>query len=110
MITGDNLVSPAGAGTTCVRSSSALTIISWVKSEHHGVDGEWRVERPGVSWDVLDSVAKAAVEMGIPMTPDFNTGDNTRRWLLPRQSEAWLALVVGAWLPEASAASRQLAS
>jgi choline dehydrogenase len=47
------------------------------ESEHHGVDGEWRVERPGVSWDVLDSVAKAAVEMGIPMTPDFNTGDNT---------------------------------
>ena len=42
--------------------------------EHHGVDGEWRVERPGVSRDVLDSVAKAAVEMGIPMTPDFNTG------------------------------------
>jgi len=26
---------------------------------------------------VLDSVARAAVEMGIPMTPDFNTGDNT---------------------------------
>jgi choline dehydrogenase-like flavoprotein len=30
------------------------------ESEHHGVGGEWRVERPG-----------------IPMTPDFNTGDNT---------------------------------
>jgi choline dehydrogenase len=47
------------------------------ESEHHGVGGEWRVERPGVRWDVLDTVAKAAVEMGIPMTPDFNTGDNT---------------------------------
>ena len=47
------------------------------ESEHHGVGGEWRVERPGVRWDVLDNVAKAAVEMGIPMTPDFNTGDNT---------------------------------
>src|SRR6267142_1909031 len=47
------------------------------ESEHHGVGGEWRVEPPGVRWDVLDSVAKAAVEMGIPMTPDFNTGDNT---------------------------------
>jgi choline dehydrogenase len=47
------------------------------ETEHHGVGGEWRVERPGVRWDVLDSVAKAAVEMGIPMTPDFNTGDNT---------------------------------
>ncbi|SDN43262.1 GMC family oxidoreductase [Afipia sp. GAS231] len=47
------------------------------ESEHHGVGGEWRVEPPGVRWDVLDSVTKAAVEMGIPMTPDFNTGDNT---------------------------------
>jgi choline dehydrogenase-like flavoprotein len=26
---------------------------------------------------VLDNVAKAAVEMGVPATPDFNTGDNT---------------------------------
>ena len=47
------------------------------ESEHHGVGGEWRVERPGVKWDILDNVAKAAVEMGIPMTSDFNTGDNT---------------------------------
>lgn len=47
------------------------------ESEHHGVGGEWRVERPGVKWDILDSVAKAAVEMGIPATTDFNTGDNT---------------------------------
>jgi choline dehydrogenase len=46
-------------------------------SEHHGVGGEWRVDHAGVRWDVLDNVAKAAVEMGIPMTPDFNTGDNT---------------------------------
>ena len=30
-----------------------------------------------MQWDVLNAVAKAAVEMGIPETPDFNTGDNT---------------------------------
>jgi choline dehydrogenase len=47
------------------------------ETEHHGVGGEWRVERPGVRWDILDNVAKAAVEMGIPATSDFNTGDNT---------------------------------
>jgi len=47
------------------------------ESEHHGVGGEWRVERPRVKWDILDNVAKAAVEMGVPMTSDFNTGDNT---------------------------------
>jgi choline dehydrogenase len=46
-------------------------------TEHHGAGGEWRVEQPRVQWAVLDAVAKAAVEMGIPDTPDFNTGDNT---------------------------------
>jgi choline dehydrogenase len=46
-------------------------------TEHHGVGGEWRVEQPRVKWDVLDAVARAATEMGIPATTDFNTGDNT---------------------------------
>ncbi len=46
-------------------------------TEHHGAGGEWRVEEPRVQWAVLDAVAKAATEMGIPETPDFNTGDNT---------------------------------
>jgi choline dehydrogenase len=46
-------------------------------TEHHGAGGEWRVEQPRVSWKVLDAVAKAAMEMGIPATADFNTGDNT---------------------------------
>jgi choline dehydrogenase len=44
---------------------------------HHRAGGEWRVEEPRLRWDVLDSVASAAVEMGIPATSDFNTGDNT---------------------------------
>ena len=46
-------------------------------TEHHGAGGEWRVEEPRVQWAVLNAVAKAATEMGIPETPDFNTGDNT---------------------------------
>jgi choline dehydrogenase-like flavoprotein len=46
------------------------------ESEHHGVGGEWRVEAPRVRWSVLDAVARAAVEMGVPATGDFNTGDN----------------------------------
>jgi choline dehydrogenase-like flavoprotein len=29
-----------------------------------------------VKWDVLNAVEKAATEMGIPVTPDFNTGEN----------------------------------
>jgi len=46
------------------------------ESEFHGVDGGWRIEAPRVSWPVLDAVAEAATEMGIPHNADFNTGDN----------------------------------
>src|SRR5882724_2574987 len=45
-------------------------------TEHHGAGGEWRVEQPRVKWAVLDAVEKAATEMGVPVTPDFNTGEN----------------------------------
>lgn len=45
-------------------------------TEHHGGSGEWRVEQMRVKWDVLDAVTKAATEMGVPPTQDFNTGDN----------------------------------
>ncbi|MEM9937956.1 MAG: GMC family oxidoreductase N-terminal domain-containing protein [Pseudomonadota bacterium] len=45
-------------------------------SEHHGTGGEWRVEPPRVRWDILDRVERAAIEMGVPATSDFNTGDN----------------------------------
>ena len=46
------------------------------ETEHHGAKGEWRVEEPRLRWDILDAVRDAAVEMGIPRIPDFNTGDN----------------------------------
>jgi choline dehydrogenase-like flavoprotein len=46
-------------------------------SEHHSAHGELSVEAPRVRWDILDAIADAAEEMGIPKTPDFNTGDNT---------------------------------
>lgn len=42
----------------------------------HGAGGEWRVEQQRLRWDVLDAFAKAAVEAGIPATPDFNRGSN----------------------------------
>ncbi len=42
----------------------------------HGTGGEWRVERPRVSWPILDAVREAGVEIGIPKTEDFNQGDN----------------------------------
>ena len=42
----------------------------------HGVGGEWRVERPRVSWPILDAVREAGAEIGIPKIADFNQGDN----------------------------------
>jgi choline dehydrogenase len=42
----------------------------------HGPQGEWRVERQRLSWEVLDAFAQAAQEAGIPATADFNRGDN----------------------------------
>ena len=46
------------------------------ESTHHGTGGPWRVEPPRVRWKVLDAVRQAAIEMGVPATADFNTGDN----------------------------------
>uniref|UniRef100_Q07QL6 Glucose-methanol-choline oxidoreductase n=1 Tax=Rhodopseudomonas palustris (strain BisA53) TaxID=316055 RepID=Q07QL6_RHOP5 len=46
------------------------------ETEHHGTGGGWRIEAPRLAWAVLDAVADAASEMGIPRTADFNTGDN----------------------------------
>jgi choline dehydrogenase len=44
--------------------------------EKHGEGGEWRVERPKITWEILEAFAEAAVESGIPKTEDFNRGDN----------------------------------
>ena len=45
-------------------------------SQHHGTGGGWRVEAPRVSWQVLDSVREAAIQLGVPAIDDFNCGDN----------------------------------
>ncbi|MGA2792074.1 MAG: GMC family oxidoreductase N-terminal domain-containing protein [Roseiarcus sp.] len=42
----------------------------------HGAGGEWRIERPRVSWPILDAVRDAAAQVGIPKVSDFNGGDN----------------------------------
>ena len=42
----------------------------------HGAGGEWRVEEPRVAWPILDAFRKAAAEVGIPATTDFNRGSN----------------------------------
>ena len=45
-------------------------------SDLHGAGGEWRVEEPRTSWDILDVFRDAAAEAGIPRINDFNLGDN----------------------------------
>ncbi|MBL8589874.1 MAG: GMC family oxidoreductase [Methylobacteriaceae bacterium] len=45
-------------------------------SEAHGAGGEWRVESPRIRWPILDAMAEAAAELGVPPTDDFNRGDN----------------------------------
>ena len=42
----------------------------------HAAGGEWRVEAPRISWEILDAFKRAAVQYGIPEVNDFNTGDN----------------------------------
>jgi choline dehydrogenase len=42
----------------------------------HSAGGEWRVEQPRLSWEILDAFRAAAIQYGIPAVTDFNTGDN----------------------------------
>ncbi|MDH3230836.1 MAG: GMC family oxidoreductase N-terminal domain-containing protein [Alphaproteobacteria bacterium] len=44
--------------------------------DHHGEGGEWRVDKPRLSWEILDAWIDAAAESGIPRTDDFNRGNN----------------------------------
>jgi choline dehydrogenase len=44
--------------------------------EMHGTEGEWRVEDPRITWEILDAFRAAAAETGIPNTTDFNRGNN----------------------------------
>ena len=45
-------------------------------NEFHGAGGEWRVEHPRLSWELLDAFREAAAQVGIPKIDDFNRGDN----------------------------------
>jgi choline dehydrogenase-like flavoprotein len=44
--------------------------------EDHASGGEWRVESPRISWEILDAFRAAAIQYGVPAVTDFNTGDN----------------------------------
>ena len=42
----------------------------------HEEGGEWRIEAPRISWELLDAFRDACAEVGIPKVEDFNSGDN----------------------------------
>jgi len=42
----------------------------------HRAGGEWRVEHPRISWEILDAIRAAAEAAGIAPIADFNCGDN----------------------------------
>jgi choline dehydrogenase len=42
----------------------------------HGAGGEWRVDRQRLNWDLLDHFTEAAAQAGIPLTADYNRGNN----------------------------------
>lgn len=43
----------------------------------HGAGGEWKVTKQRLNWKILHAVQRAAAEIGINPTDDFNSGDNT---------------------------------
>ena len=45
-------------------------------SDMHAVGGEWRIEAPRITWDLLEAWRAAAAQAGIAPVNDFNCGDN----------------------------------
>ena len=45
-------------------------------ADFHGGQGEWRVERQRLRWELLDAFAQAAQQAGVPPSDDFNAGSN----------------------------------
>ncbi len=83
-------------------------------SDLHARGGEWRIEKPRISWEILDAFMEAAVQAGLPKVDDFNSGNNegvgyfhvnqkrgwrwntSRGFLKPVQNRPNLRIVTGA--------------
>jgi choline dehydrogenase len=62
--------------------------------EFHGAEGELHVQKPRVSWEILDAWRDAAEEAGIPKVEEFNRGDNFGNayfHMNQRRGERWSA-------------------
>ncbi|MET1256276.1 GMC family oxidoreductase N-terminal domain-containing protein [Aliikangiella sp. GXAS 311] len=70
----------------------------FIKSQNHfladdkyqGTDGELRVEKQRLSWEILDAFANACESIGIPKIDDFNRGNNAGvSYFLVNQKSGW---------------------
>jgi choline dehydrogenase len=69
----------------------------------HGRDGELRVERQRLRWDVLEAFVEACEQAGIPRRDDFNDGDNEGVGLFEvNQKAGWRWNAVRAFLRPAA--------
>ncbi|HXS52545.1 MAG TPA: GMC family oxidoreductase N-terminal domain-containing protein [Usitatibacter sp.] len=62
--------------------------------EYHGCEGELHVQKPRISWEILDAWRDAAQEAGIPKVEEFNRGDNFGNayfHMNQRRGERWSA-------------------
>lgn len=44
--------------------------------QFHSDQGEWRVEKQRLRWEILEAFSQAAQQAGIPASEDFNRGNN----------------------------------
>jgi choline dehydrogenase len=78
-------------------------------SEYHGYNGEWRVEKQRLHWDILDAWKNAAVESGIPEIDDFNSGCNEGvSYFHVNQKKGWRWHAASAFLSPAIRSRPQL--
>ena len=80
------------------------------ESDLHSVGGELRIEAPRVHWDLLDAFRAAAGAGRHQVRGRFQHRGQRRLLRLPRQSEAWPALVGGDRFSQAGPAARQPAA
>ena len=93
--------------------------------EFHGAEGELHVQKPRVSWEILDAWRDAAEQAGIPKVEEFNRGDNfgnayfhmnqrrgerwsaSRAWLHPVMSRANLKVITRAHVRKVNVEARE---
>jgi choline dehydrogenase len=72
-------------------------------NEWHQQGGEWRVERQRLKWEILEVFKNASKEAGIPISEDFNRGDNFGvGYFDVNQRSGWRLNTARAFLKEAA--------